>query len=119
MLLTQQFPWRLLGFRPTGDIAQWTLYTNKKGDLVCFLKTHPGKPFTSRQRALMRQFTAIASVWRSMSPASRQAWEEATRRAGLTITAYNLFVYANMQPDCSTLQTIQRQSGIYLGFPPR
>lgn len=113
------FPWRLLGFRPTGDVGQFTLYTNRKGKLVCFLKTRPSKPLTSRQRANNRQFAAIASVWRSMSPASRQAWQQACRQAGLTITAYNLFVYSNMQPDSTTLQTIQRQSGIYLGFPPK
>lgn len=119
MRLTERFPWRLIGIRPTGDVGDYTLYTNRKGKLVCFLKTRPGKPFTARQKANMRQFTAIASVWRSMSPALRLDWQRACQRAGLTITPYNLFVYANMQPDCSTLQTVQRQSGIYLGYPPK
>lgn len=119
MQTPEQIPWHLIGFRPTGDVGDYTLYTNRKGSLVCFLKTHPGKPFTARQRANMRQFTAIASVWRSMPESSRQAWRSACQRAGLTITAYNLFVYANMQPDSATLETVQRQSGIYLGYPPR
>jgi len=116
---TADFPWHLLGFRPTGDIGDFTLYTNRKKSIVCFPKTHPGKPFTSRQLANMRQFAAIASVWRSISSASRADWSRACQLAGLTITPYNLFVYANMQPDTSTLETVQRQSGVYLGYPPR
>lgn len=119
MQLERSFPWHLIGFRPTGDVGDFTLYSNKKKAIVCFLKTHPGKPFTARQKANMRQFAAIASVWSSMSPALREAWSQACQRAGLTITPYNLFVYSNMQPDSSTLQTVQRQSGIYLGFPPK
>jgi hypothetical protein len=119
MQLTQQFPWKFLGIRPTGDAGDYTLYTNRKGKLICFLKTRPSKPLTSRQRANIRQFAAIASVWRSMSPSLREAWRQASLRSGLTITHYNLFVYANMQPNSSTLQTIERQSGIYLGYPPR
>jgi hypothetical protein len=119
MQLTQTFPWRFIGIRPTGDIGQFTMYTNRKGSLVCFLKTRPAKPLTARQRANMRQFTAIASLWQSLSPALREAWRQASQRAGLSITQYNLFVYSNAQPDLSTLQTVQRQSGIYLGFPPK
>jgi hypothetical protein len=119
MPLTTQFPWMLLGFRPTGDVGQFTMYTNRKGKLVCFLKTRPAKPFTSRQKANMRQFTAIATVWRSMAPWQRQQWRLASQRAGLSVTPYNLFVYSNMQPDSTPLLTIQRQSGIDLGFPPK
>ncbi len=116
MQLERAFPWKLIGFRPTGDVGKFTLYTNRKGALVCFLKTWPAKPLTSRQRANCRQFTAIASVWRSMSPELRSRWSQAAKRAGLTITPYNLFVYSQMQPDSSTLLTVQRQSGVFLGF---
>lgn len=118
MLLTQSFPWKLIGIRPTGDLGQFTMYTNRKGSLVCFLKTRPAKPLTNRQLGNMRRFTAIGSVWRSMPPSERQAWQLAAKRAGLTITAYNLFVYSQMQPDSSTLLTVQRQSAVHLGFGP-
>jgi hypothetical protein len=115
MQINQRFPWRLIGFRPTGDVWDYTLYTNKKGSLVCYVKTRPGKPFTARQLANMRQFTAIASLWTSLSPSAKRSWVDAARKATLSITAYNLFVYANMQPDRSTIRTIQRQTGENLG----
>jgi hypothetical protein len=116
MQINAAFPWRLIGIRPTGDVGPFTLYTNRKGKLICFLKTRPAKPLTARQRANMRKFEAIASVWRSMEPAQRADWSLAAKRAGLTITAYNLFIYSQMQPDSSTLLTVQNQSGICLGF---
>lgn len=107
-------PWQLLGLRTTGDIGQYTLYTNRKGSLVVFLKTRPRVPFTNRQLSNMRRFTAIAATWRAMPDAQRQKWRDATRLANLRITPYNLYVYAMMTPSENVLATISRQTGIDL-----
>lgn len=82
--------------------------------MICFVKTRPAVPVTARQRANMLKFKAIASIWRALSPESRQRWRDAARLAKLTITPYNLFVYSMMQPDRSTIKTIEHQSGIDL-----
>lgn len=103
------FQW--LGFNPTGDLAGWTLYTNKRGGVIWFPKSPPTKLRTAPQLRQWFRFVQAAQAWRSLTQGQKNEWFKAASRAHLYLSGYNLFVWWQLKPDVATLRTIARISG--------
>jgi len=104
----------LAGLSPTGDFGPLTGYTSKRGKPVWYLKAPPKEPPTGYQTHYRNVFRLVAMAWAALSPAKRAAWLAASRRAGLKITGYNLFLYWNSKGDSAAVRTVENQSGINL-----
>ena len=107
---------KFIGFRPTGDIGAWTVYTTKRNFVVWFLKSPPKK---KRSRAQVQQwirFAQAAQAWNNLSKGAQNAWMLGARGAHLYISGYNLFLTYQLKRDVAALRTISRMSRVEL--PP-
>jgi len=102
------------GFVIWGDIADLTAYRNRKGKFVLFAKTWPHKPPSPAQLAQRQRITNAAAGWRALSPATRQQWHLAARRASLCAHGYHVFVHWHLTGDDLAIQTLERQTGTEL-----
>lgn len=103
-----------IGMRPTGDFADLTVYTNKRGRIVWFTKAPPDKPPSIRQLHQRQMFRNAARGWRDLRERKRDEWNTAARRAGLYLSGYLLYVVWILKPDRAAIRTIERQTGITL-----
>ena len=102
------------GFVIWGDLGELTLYRNKKGKVIVFQKTWPDKPASDKQLVQRARMTAAATAWWELSAAARAQWELATKRAGLCMHGYDLFVHWHMIADDDALATLERQTNTTL-----
>lgn len=105
-----------LGLRPTGDLGPNTWYTKRRGTIVFFPRSPPKQPPTDRQIRQRQNFTLAAAAWQSLTPATRAAWELATKRLSLSLNGYNLWTWYFHSRDDRAIATIARQSSLDL-FP--
>lgn len=103
-----------IGLRPTGDFADLTVYTNKRGRIVWFDKSPPDKPPSTRQLHQRQMFRYAAQGWRHLRESNRNDWNTAARRAGLYLSGYLLYLVWIIKPDRPAIRTIERQTGITL-----
>lgn len=101
----------LLGFRATGDLGGMTAWTTQRNRTVWIDKAPPLNPPSPLQSQFRNQFRLAATAWRALSPATRDAWLAAARKAHLYITGYNLWVWYQRTKDAATIRTIERQTG--------
>lgn len=108
---------RCWGWNTQGDFGPFTFYTSKRFALVFFLRSPPTSPPSGLQRAQRKRFGQAAREWSLLSGSARAAWEEATKRTHLAISAINLWMYWKLSNDRAAIATIEHQSGISL-LPP-
>lgn len=104
----------LLGFRPTGDVGAFTVYTTRRGAIVWFPRSPPGKPPSPLQTRIRNRFRIAARIWSTLDPQRKQNWLRAAIAAGLKITGYNLFTYWIATQDHATIETVQRLANLEL-----
>lgn len=107
----------LLGMLAWGDLGPLTLYKNKQGKLVAFLKTWPTGPASPEQQIHRDRFRNAAIAWQALNDAQRQQWELATLRASLHLHGYDLWVHWQIVHDDEAIQALQRQTSTQL-IPP-
>jgi hypothetical protein len=114
MRLLEPKLFRFLGFSTQGDLGPWTFYTSRRGALVFFRRiTHIDS--TSELQLISRHaFSAAARAWMTFSKDTKALWERASKKAGLRITGYNLYVYWFCTDDRAAIATIEHQTGINL-----
>lgn len=105
---------KVAGLTVTGDIGPYTFYTTKRKAKVAFIKAPPKTPPSSLQIHRRNQFRLAGMAWKSLTDVQRSDWHEATRRAGLKITAFNLFLHWHTTKDLDVIRTVEQQSGIDL-----
>lgn len=103
-----------MGFNTQGDLGGWTFYTSQRGALVFFPKAPPLNPPSHKQKLRQQTFTVAAIGWQNLGEAGRQKWRDATGKANLRITAYNLYTYWSVTKNDAIIETIERQTGISL-----
>ena len=103
-----------LGFSAQGDLGPYTCYQSKRRQLVVYAKAPPKEPPSTKQLWERAKWKAAASLWRTSTPAIRAAWTLAARRAHLTITGHNLFIFFYTTNRAAIIRTIQSQTGINL-----
>jgi len=104
----------LLGLRPTGDLADLTCYTSKRGRIVWFPKSPPQKPPSMAQIHQRNKFRAAAQAWRTLEPQIRANWLAAAKKASLFATGYDLWIFWQLKRDTAAIRTIERQTHLQL-----
>lgn len=105
---------RWIGLRPTGDIGDVTVYTSQRNKAVFFTKSPPLEPASPLQRRQRGKFTLAALAWQTLTQEDRNAWLLATRRLGLHLSGYSLFLWYQLKRDRAAIRTVERLSGIKL-----
>lgn len=105
---------QFFGFRATGDVGPFTVYTTKRNRCVWFRKTVPSKPASPLQRRQRSRFEMAAQAWERLGSPNRLLWRNAARRAGLFVNGPALWTWWQLSGDLSIIRTIERQSGITL-----
>jgi len=108
----------ILGMNVQGDIGPLTMYTSRRRKLVVFLRAPPLNPPSQTQEIMRDLFRNYAAAWRAAGQAVRDQWKQATQRANLSLTGYQLWVWFSRTRDEPALRTIERQSSLTLTRPP-
>lgn len=108
---------QFLGLNTQGDLGPYTFYTDKRKNLVWFLKAPPLQPPSYLQNVNRNRWRAMAHAWHDMGEEERMKWKAAAQRINAAITYYNLFAHFQLRYDPGALATIERLSKIQL-FPP-
>lgn len=100
-----------IGLSAQGDLGPLTIYTDKRGKTVFFLRAPPLVPASPTQEVMREFFRNAASQWRKTTRANRDAWQRAANRCSLGISGYNLWVWYLRHREEKVIETIERQSG--------
>jgi len=104
----------ILGTVIWGDLADMTMYRNRKGRVVAFAKTWPKDPASTLQLQQRAKMTAAAAAWKALTGDERANWELATKRASLCMHGYDLFVHWQLINDATAIATLERQTNTTL-----
>lgn len=104
----------LLGMRLSGDIGEYSVYTDRYGRKVWYYYTPPAKPPTPAQVRCRARFAEAHRTWKALTSEQKAALEDASRKLSLTITGKNLWMSAALTNKPSQYLTVERQSGIPL-----
>lgn len=99
---------QFLGVLTNGDLGPFTFYTSRRGRLVFFPKSWPKDPATFHQTLYRNRWKHAAIRWRGLSQDLRRDWERMAKRAHLTISGYNLFMFYILGKGTKVVETIQR-----------
>jgi len=110
-------PYNLLGLTVSGDIGGTSIYTNKNGKIVWYPKAPPDKPPTRKQIHQRQRFSNAVNQWKMLTPAEKQALEDATKKVSAMATGQNVYVSDALRPNHQTIPTLARQSGLELPTP--
>jgi hypothetical protein len=99
-----------------GDVGDLTTFTDRKGQLIAFLKAPPRVPASTKQEANRARFTNAQRSWDSLSTLDKVLWNLAADRGNLAITGRNLWIACVMKRNWSYAQTVSRQTGIPLYY---
>lgn len=108
---------KFLGWNTQGDLGPYTFYTDKRRNLVFFLKAPPEKPASYFQTIIRQKLSDAAHIWNHFPAATKANWEAATKRLSLKLTGYNLYTFYHMTGERHVIRTIERQSALQL-LPP-
>jgi len=108
----------VLGFRVSGDLGGYTIYTNRKGKKVSFAQAPPRKPLSVWQLAWQRNFRWGMACWRSLTSEEKQNYRRVCDLSCLCMLGHNLFLHAYLASDNSLLETLECQYQIPLRMPP-
>jgi len=100
----------LLGLITWGDLAEFTIYRNRRHKIIWYPKSYPVANPTPYQLAARAAFTAASAAWRALSQAERDQWKLAAARASLCATGYNAYLHFSLNPDAAALATLARQT---------
>lgn len=107
----------LMGLKIQGDFGPITCYTNKRNQVVWFIKAPPRKPPSDQQILQRHQFIETAEKWEMIGKEEQQRWERLAQKAYLRITGYNLFMYWCLKGDLPAIVTVCGQAGMSLALP--
>ena len=110
-------PWQLMGLQVSGDFADLTIYTDRYGRKVPFLKSPPKEPASAAQVASRNAFRLAQQSWMALSAQEKKDLEDACRKTSIPLTGQNLWIHTILKLDKDAYLTIQRQSGITLPLP--
>lgn len=110
-------PWNLMALQVSGDFADLTVYTNKNGKKVAFLKAPPDKPPTELQIAQRARFKLAQAGWMALSHPIKNDYEEMCSRANVPMTGQNIWIHSALTNDAQAIQTLIGQTGITVPIP--
>lgn len=106
--------WNWLALDIVGDVADYTCYVSKRGDVVFFPKHPPEVPKSAKQAYRRELFRQAARNWKTKTPGQRADWERASQSANIKCTGYNLWTFWWVTENEPVIRTIEHQTGIHL-----
>lgn len=106
----------MLGLSISGDIGEYSCYTDRYGRKVFYYYTPPAKPPSPAQARCRARFAYAHALWKQLTDGEKKALEDCSRKMSLPITGKNIYMSASLKGKESQYQTLERQSGIPL--PP-
>ena len=106
-----------LGLNINGDLGHLTIYTRKNGRLVAFDRAPPLVPASPRQNDRRNLFAQAMKNWTAESPETKLLYRRVCDVLALCMLGHNLYIALSFNPDVSLLQTLRRQSCIYIPRP--
>jgi len=105
------------GYWPTGDWGPFTFYTSHRRKVtVAYPRAPPKEPPSWKQRFVQQDFRFAAEAWTMLPNTTKAKWKLAAKQAHLTISGFNFWMYVQLRHDTAAARTVQRQSGVDLGF---
>ena len=104
----------LIGLWISGDIGEYSCYTDRYGRKVFYYYTPPAKPPSPAQVRCRARFAESHRTWKSLTDLEKLALEDCSRKLSLRITGKNIWMSASLTHRDSQYLTLQRQSGITL-----
>lgn len=108
---------QFLGTNTNGDLGPWTFYTSHRKRLVVFPKAYPKDPATYHQTLYRNRWRHAAQRWQQLDQTTRALWETMSKRANLTITGYNLYLFYILGNHDAYLDTLERNTKIDVRAP--
>lgn len=108
----------ILGFRASGDVAGYTVYTDREHRNIAFPRHPPQVPRSVLQARQRAKFAYAQQCWRDAPTIVQEAYERASIALSLMMTGRNLWTSMAFRQDEALRQTLERQSGESLPMPP-
>jgi hypothetical protein len=107
-------PWNLIGLTVSGDVGDYTIYTDRYGRKVAYPRQPPEVPRTEAQAAQRDKFQAAQASWAALTAEQKAALETACKNLSMPLTGQNLWISATLRRDAASYATVANQSGITL-----
>jgi len=101
----------------TGDIANITCWTNKRGRIVTMKKSPPTTPPSEAQRAWRAKFKFYHTRWMTKTADEKADWEDAMREMAYVMTGKNYYLHVAFTDDLDDLETVRVATNRILKYP--
>ena len=108
----------ILGFQVSGDIGDFTLWTDRYHRVTVIPAAPPLDAPTALQVWQWDRWRHSLDVWNSLAADERACYSRAVRLLNLCCTGPSLWLFCSLKRNLSYWRTIQRQCGLPLSQPP-
>lgn len=106
-----------MGTTVSGDLGDYTIYTDRYGRKVAYPRSPPTKPPSESQVIQRARFAAAIADWIALAEDTRFDWERASLRSSICMTGHNLYIHFALVRHDRVRQTLERQTGLTLPAP--
>jgi hypothetical protein len=110
--------WHWLGHVVSGDCADITYYTDRRGRITAYPASPPKKSPTCLVCYQRDRWRRAAKLWGTLSLLDRARYREAARAASLAATGPGIWMWACCLKDKRPWRTLVARTGINLRSPP-
>jgi len=107
-----------LGLEISGDLGDVTMWRTRRGKIVCYPRTVPGKVPSIAQQNHRQHFRESVARWMLLTNCEKQHYEDASRKCSLPMTGHDLWIRWTFAGTIAEAQTIERLAGVKLVYPP-
>lgn len=108
----------LLGMEISGDLGDYTLWRTRRGKIVCYPRTVPGKPPSPPQQAHRLHFAESVRRWHQLTPQQKADYERMANASSLCMTGHNLWIRWTFAGSRAEAETLMRTAGVSVPLPP-
>jgi hypothetical protein len=108
----------LLGLEISGDLGDFTMWRTRRGKIVVYPRTVPGKVPSVAQQNHRQHFRESVQRWNALLPDEKDAYERASKTLSLPMTGHDLWIRWTFAGSLAEAETIQRLAGVALTLPP-
>lgn len=111
-------PAQIMGLIVSGDVADYTIYTDRHGRKVAFPIAPPKEPPSPLQVQHRARFRTAQQNWTALTAEQKAALELCTQRASLAMTGQNLYIAIALKNQTGLVATLERQTDLTLPAIP-
>ncbi len=115
--MAHALPPSLIALQISGDFGPLTIYTDRYGRAVAYPKSPPKTDPSPLQVVVRNSFKTAQANYMAETQQVRVDWETLVKRASLCQTGQNLYISISMLHNFDVLQTLIRQTGIFVAPP--